>query len=122
MRDSKRLLSVFRNLSSPRQQALLEYAEFLAHKEGQEPAAAIPETPLAIPRPAHESVVKAIQRLTQTYPMLDRKLVFNEASSQMTRHLIHGVPASEAIDELERIFARHYEAHVQASDAPSPEV
>jgi hypothetical protein len=32
----------------------------------------------------------------------------------MTRHLIHGVPAMEAIDELERIFARHYELHIEA--------
>jgi len=30
MRDSKRLLSIFRSLSETRQQALLEYAEFLA--------------------------------------------------------------------------------------------
>jgi hypothetical protein len=121
MRDSKRLVSIFRSLSEPRQQALLEYAEFLAGKEGAEIAAAPPTEPLAIPRPEQENVVKAIQRLTQTYPMLERNQVFHEASAQMTRHLIHGVPAIEVIDELEQIFARRYQAHLDAltKDLPS---
>jgi hypothetical protein len=114
MRDSKRLLSVFRSLSETRQQALLEYAEFLAGKEGAEITAAPPAEPLPIPRPEQENVVKAIQRLMQTYPMLERNRIFNEASAQMTRHLIHGVAAAEAIDELERIFARQYQQHLEA--------
>lgn len=113
MRDSKRLLSVFRSLSEPRQQALLEYAEFLASKEGGESASAPASEPLPIPRPEQENVVKAIQRLMQTYPMLERNLVFHEASAQMTRHLIHGVSAVEAINELERIFARRYQDHLE---------
>lgn len=111
MQDSKRLVSLFRNLSEPRQQALLEYAEFLAGKEGSAIAAAPPAEPLPIPRPEQENVVKAIQRLMQTYPMLERNHIFHEASAQMTRHLVHGVAAVEAIDELERIFARRYQAH-----------
>jgi hypothetical protein len=116
MRDSKRLLSIFRALSETRQQALLDYAEFLAGKEGAEAASAPPAERQPIPRPVQESVVKAIQRLMQTYPMLERNRIFNEASSQMTRHLIHGVVASEAIDELERIFARHYQEHLDAQN------
>ncbi|MDT3708263.1 MAG: hypothetical protein ROZ09_15700 [Thiobacillus sp.] len=114
MRDSKRLVSIFRTLSETRQQALLDYAEFLAGKEGAEVAAAPPAEPLAIPRPEQENVVKAIQRLMQTYPMLERNRIFHEASTQMTRHLIHGVEAAEAIDELERIFARQYQEHLDA--------
>ena len=114
MRDSKRLVSMFRSLSEPRQQALLDYAEFLATKEGAETATAPPAEPLSIPRPQQENVVKAIQRLMQTYPMLERNRIFHEASAQMTRHLIHGVPAAEAIDELERIFARQYQEHLDA--------
>jgi hypothetical protein len=77
-------------------------------------ARAPPTEPLPIPRPEHENVVKAIQRLMQTYPMLERNKIFHEASAQMTRHLIHGVPAVEAIDELERIFARQYQQHLEA--------
>jgi len=119
MRDSKRLVSIFRGLSETRQQALLEYAEFLAGKEGADIASAPPSEPLPIPRPEKENVVKAIQRLMQTYPMLERNQLFNEASSQMTRHLIHGVSAVEAIDELERIFARQYQTHLDALNEPS---
>ncbi len=114
MRDSKRLLTVFRNLSAGRQQALLDYAEFLAGKENLETASAPPAEPLPIPRPAQENVVKAIQRLMQTYPMLERNQIFHEASAQMTRHLIHGVSAAEAIDELERIFERHYQTRLES--------
>jgi hypothetical protein len=114
MRDSKRLVSIFRALSESRQQALLDYAEFLAGKEGAETAAAPPAEPLPIPRPEQENVVKAIQRLMQTYPMLERNQIFHEASTQMTRHLVHGVAATEAIDELERIFERQYRQHVEA--------
>lgn len=117
MGDSKRLVTLFRGLSEARQQALLEYAEFLAGKQGSEAAVAPPAEPLPIPRPAEENVVKAIQRLMQTYPMLERNRLFHEASAQMTRHLIHGVAAEEAIDELERIFERHYQLHVEARGA-----
>lgn len=113
MRDSKRLLGLFRDLSEPRQQALLDYAEFLAGKENVEAASAPATEPLPIPRPEQENVVKAIQRLMQTYPMLERNRIFHEASAQMTRHLIHGVTAIDAIDELERIFARHYQQHLE---------
>ncbi len=114
MRDSKRLLTLFRGLSEARQQALLDYAEFLAGKETAERAVEPPTEPLPIPRPEQENVVKAIQRLMQTYPMLERNQVFHEASTQMTRHLLHGVAADEAIDELERIFARHYRTHLES--------
>ncbi|MBI3430707.1 MAG: hypothetical protein HY018_00650 [Hydrogenophilales bacterium] len=122
MRDSKRLVSVFRSLSEARQQALLDYAEFLAGKENADTAAAPPAEPLPIPRPEQENVVKAIQRLMQTYPMLERNQIFHEASAQMTRHLVHGVAAVEAIDELERIFARQYQQHLDAllKDLQSP--
>ncbi|MEW5966064.1 MAG: hypothetical protein AB1720_03570 [Pseudomonadota bacterium] len=113
MGDSKRLVSIFGSLSAGRQQALLEYAEFLAGKEGEE-SPPPPSEPLPIPRPEQENVVKAIQRLIQTYPMLERNHVFHEASAQMTRHLVHGVAAAEAIDELERIFARKYQQHLDA--------
>ena len=117
MTDSKRLLGLFRALSESRQQALVEYAEFLAGKESVEVESAPPLDPLPIPRPEQENVVKAIQRLRQTYPMLDSGNIFNEASAQMTRHLMHGIPASEVIDELERIFLKHYESSRQSGAA-----
>jgi hypothetical protein len=114
MRESKRLGSIFRALSETRQQALLEYAEFLASKEGAEVAAAPATEPLSIPRPEKENVVRAIQRLMQTYPMLERNRIFHEASAQMTRHLVHGVSSVETIDELERVFTLQYQQHIEA--------
>ncbi len=113
MTDSKRLLKLFRNLSAERQQSLLDYAEFLFGKEEATPA--VEAEPLPIPRPEQENVVKAIQRLMQTYPMLERNQIFHEASAQMTRHLMHGMPAAEAIDELERIFERQYQQFLSLS-------
>lgn len=118
MRDGKRLAAIFRALSESRQLALLDYAEFLAGKESADTANAPSLEPLPIPRPQQENVVKAIQRLMQTYPMLERNRIFHEASAQMTRHLVHGAAATEVIDELERIFARQYEQHRDARSQP----
>lgn len=110
MADDKRLLALFRSLSDAHRQTLLEFASFLAQKESAMEADAPPQEPLPIPRPAQENVVMAIKRLRATYPMLDSADLFNEASAQMTRHLMHGVPASEAIDALEQIFLSRYES------------
>lgn len=107
--ESKKLLKLFRGLSSTRQVALLEYAEFLALQDTKEGLNAVPQEPVDIPRPEEESVVKAIQRLMASYPMLDRNKLLHETSAQMTRHLMQGVPAAEVIDDLEKIFRSQYE-------------
>lgn len=116
--DSKKLLRLFRSLSSTRQQALLEYAEFLSSRDAAEGINQVSQEPILIPRPVQESVVKAIQRLMASYPMLDRNKLLHETSAQMTRHLVHGVPAVEVIDELEAIFRRHYEARAEEKISP----
>ena len=110
MSDSKHLLALFRSLSEARQQTLIEFASFLAEKQVVESADAPPLEPVPIPRPEQENVVMAIKRLRATYPMLDSADLFNEASAQMTRHLMHGVPANEVIDELEQIFYLRYQS------------
>lgn len=110
--DRKKLLRIYRDLSAPRQTALLEYAEFLASRDAADGLNQVSQVPLEISRPEQESVIKAIQRLMATFPMLDRGKLLNDTSSQMTRHVIHGVAAVEVIDELEVIFRRHYAAHV----------
>jgi len=108
--DGKQLLRLFRGLSPARRDALLEYAEFLAGRDQAEGHNAVPQEPVPIPRPEQESVVKAIQRLMASYPMLDRNKLLHETSAQMTRHVMQGVPAGEVIDELEIIFRRQYES------------
>jgi len=116
--EGKKLLRMFRGLSPARQAALLEYAGFLASRDEAEGLSAIPQEPLPIPRPAQESVVKAIQRLMASYPMLDRNKLLHETSGQMTRHVMQGVPAAEVIDELENLFRRHFAAHVEENTPP----
>lgn len=110
----RKLLHHFRSLSAAQKQTLLDFAAFLAERADAAPAAPVPQ-PLPIERPAQEAVIKAIKRLMATYPMLERNKLLHETSSQMTRHVIHGVPAVEVIDELEVIFRRHYELHINSA-------
>lgn len=109
--NEKKLLQRFRSLTENQRETLLDFAEFLAGRAEMD-APAEPAQPLPIERPAQESVVKAIKRLMATYPMLERNKLLHETSNQMTRHVIHGVPATTVIDDLEVLFRRHYEAHI----------
>ncbi|MBI5331417.1 MAG: hypothetical protein HZB71_12490 [Betaproteobacteria bacterium] len=106
--DERRLLKAFRALPEAQRTGLMDYAEYLISR--QVPEQAIPTQPLPIPRPEKENVVKAIQRLRETYPMVDRARILNEVSVFMTQHLVHGKPAKDVIDELEAFFRRQYEA------------
>ncbi len=110
MSDAKKLLRIFRGLDEGDQRSLLAFAEFLAAREagGVAPARQV-VAPADIPRPEEESVMKAIKRLMATYPMLDRGKLLNDTSMAMSKHVMHGVPAVEVIDELEITFKRHYE-------------
>lgn len=106
--NERKLLKLFRALSAHRQEGLLDYAEFLLQR-GRDPAEPeTPQTPLDLPRPEQESVVKAIKRLMNTYPMLDRNKLLHETSSHMAQHVIHKRPAKDVIDDLEALFQRYY--------------
>ena len=110
----KKLLKHFSQLSEAQQQTLLQFAEFLltrsddADEVGQKD---IPP-PVLKERPAEETVVGAIKRLTASYPMLEKDRLFNETSVLMTKHVMQGHAAHVVIDELEMLFQRHYEALV----------
>jgi hypothetical protein len=112
--EQQRLLRLYRQLSKSDRRSLLDFAEFLAGRGADAGAAAdlvdasVAE-PVAIPRPASESVIGAIRRLSETFPMLDRDGILHEASALMTAHVMHGRSAGEVIDELEVVFRRHYE-------------
>jgi len=106
--DERRLLRLFRALSETRQAGLLDYAEFLLARVAPEEVP-VPQTPLEIARPSQESVVKAIKRLRETYPMLDRAKLIREISALMSQHLVQGRGAPEVINELEALFLRHYQ-------------
>ena len=102
--EDKKLLDLFERLAPEQQEKLIAFAEFLGERA---PGAA--REPLPLPRPAGETVTLAIRRLVQTYPMLDRRKLMGEASQFMAQHALEGRPAVEVVDELEKVFARHYQ-------------
>lgn len=94
--DEARLLDAFRRLDARGRASLADYAAFLAAR--QPPAmAAAPE-----PRPAAETVVQAIRRLSRSYPGLGRHALMPLAERLLAQHMVDGRPAAEVIDELER--------------------
>ena len=104
-----RLQQVIDRLPEISRQSLLDFAEYLAQQ------ADIPTPTLQVPqdiaRPDQESVVAAMKRLRETYPMIDHSKMLHEASGLMAQHLMQGRPAAEVIDDLEQIFRRHYEKY-----------
>jgi hypothetical protein len=115
----KRLLEIARQLPAAQAEALLEFAEFLLTRHGvvervlpevkESAMAPVDAAPLDIPRPANESVVKAIKRLRATYHMLDVRKLLNQTSDLMTEHVVKGRDKVEVIEELEILFRTHYE-------------
>jgi hypothetical protein len=105
--EPQRLQRLFRQLPPEQQQTLLAFAEFLQSRIASKPPP--PTEPVLKPRPPDESVVAAIKRLSQSYPMLDKAAMLDETSSLMSTHLLQGRDRIEVIDELEAVFLRHYE-------------
>ena len=113
----KKQIKQFRNLGEQQQSMLLEFAAFLHSRidlESEEPEPV--SEPLDIPRPEEESVVKAIKRLSATYPMVAKDKILNQTSSLMAQHIMQGRDAEDIIDELEEIFRSHYTALTAADD------
>jgi len=106
MKSEKALLSLFSLMSKTGQDALIEYAEFIADRY---PAEKSPSTPLDITRPEEESVVAAIKRLSTTYAMLDKQVLLHETSTFMMQHMMQGRDAVEVIDDMEIYFKQQYE-------------
>lgn len=107
--SEKKLLRLFGSLPAEQQDTVLAFVEFLSARNPV-PDAVVPQTPQPIPRPAEESVVKAIKRLRETYPMLNPDKLLHETSGLMMKHVMNGKPAAEVIDELEALFAGHYQS------------
>jgi hypothetical protein len=107
--DERQLLRLFRALTEQKQAGLLDYAAFLSVHVGLE-TEPVAQSPLSIERPQQESVVRAIKRLRETYPMLDRAKLIHETSALMSQHLLQGRSAVEVIDQLEVLFLRHYQS------------
>jgi len=118
----KRLGDIIQQLPAAQAATLLEFAEFLLLRHGNEvtesssvPSVEIP-APLAILRPSDESVVKAVKRLRATYPMLDARKLLSETSGLMTQHVMQGRDKVEVIEELEILFRSHYAKLIENTD------
>lgn len=112
----KRLTEILSRLPAAQAEALLEFAEFLLMRHGvagqnevQKSRVVEIPAPVDIPRPAEETVVKAVKRLRVTYPMLDARKLLNQTSELMTQHLVQGRESVEVIEELEILFRSTYE-------------
>ncbi len=118
--EQRRLLACYDGLDEQGRESLLAFAEFLMQRRGSqaldEVAADAVQNPKPIDRPAKESVVKAIKRLSQTYYMLEREHLLDQTSSLMMSHVMQGRDAVSVIDELEIVFSEHYERYRQRFD------
>ena len=118
--DERRLTSLFRELSAADRATLLAFADFLAQRAPSETDGAAAREPHPLVRPASESVVGAIKRLSHTYDMLDHGQLLNETTSLMSAHVLQGRAAIEVIDELEALFHRHYQSYRVGCDPQDP--
>ncbi len=111
-----RLIELFESLDAQAQDSLLDFAGYLAQRDNSPQAAAdLPRAePNHQPRPADENVVNAIKRLRKSYFMLDTDKLLNETSSLMAQNIMQGRPANEVIDELEQVFAQHYQHYLDS--------
>jgi len=107
MNDADKLKAIYDALDEGRRESLLEFAEFLRERSGAVVKQEIGD-PVEIPRPESETVVGAIKRLKQVYPMIESMTVFSSASSLMSKHMVSGRDAMEVIDEMETLFESAY--------------
>ncbi len=107
--STREILALYRRLPEDKRRVLLDFAEFLAARGATETAP--PSRKVELPRPETESVVAAMRRLTASYPMLDKAVLLDAAASLMGAHVLEGRPATDVIDELEKLFRERYEAY-----------
>ncbi len=117
--QNDKLLKLFSRLDRRDREFLLAFAEFLASRAGglEHPSL---DAPREIPRPEAETVIEAVRRLSETYPMVDKGQVLHETAGLMGQHVMQGRGASEVIDELEELFQRHYQRFVQQQEEDDP--
>jgi hypothetical protein len=111
MSKEEELIALFRALPPRARASLLDFAAFLAR--GAAPRR-VPEP--APPPPEQETVVQAIKRLNRSYPLLRRHHhLARQAETLLARHMVDGLGAREAIDELERCY-REQQSQLERSD------
>jgi len=122
----QQLTALFQQLGAADQATLLSFAAFLASRGpgGSVPAVPVVQEPVVIPdpeqiaRPAEESIVAALKRLAKTYPMLDKSAMLTATSDLVATAIMQGGDPSGVIDQLQEIFASHYEQLVRDNEEP----
>ena len=118
----QQLTEYFQQLAAGDQATLLAFAAFLAGRgspshsvtvKSPEPVT-IPE-PEIIERPAGESIVGALKRLSKSYPMLDKAEMLSATSDLVATNIMQRSDPVGVIDELEDIFRTHYAKLVSAN-------
>ena len=102
------LQRIFNQLPIEQQQTLFAFAQFLESRV-EKIVKTPPLTVKPLPRPSNESVIAAIKRLAQSYPMLDKAKMLDETSRLMSEHILQGRDKVEVIDELELVFLQYYQ-------------
>ena len=114
-KKERQIIKIFKSLDLINQETLLAFGEFLQTRADSsnlddQPADVVASEPVDIPRPEEESVIKAIKRLSATYPMVDKETILHPISNLMTSHMIQGRKAPEVIDDLQVLFLGEYES------------
>ena len=110
----QQLTELFQQLGASDQATLLDFAAFLANRTPA-PRVVVKTEPELVPepeiieRPAQESVVGALKRLSKSYPMLDKTVMLGATSELVATTIMQGSDPVAVIDELEVIFKGHYE-------------
>ena len=121
MTDSRqKLQQMIQQLNEQDYRSVTDYVEYLLNRNTavsdlseHTVSVSVTEEVVRIPRPEQETVVAAIQRLSQTYPMLEKSKLLHKASDLMSQHVMQGRVASEVIDELELLFTQFYQHHIE---------
>jgi len=110
-KEERRLTRLFKSLNRSDKDSLVAFGEFLQSRDaGSADNEVFVSEPVEIPRPEKESVIKAIKRLSATYPMVDKETILHPIADLMTSHMVSGRPSPEVIDDLEALFLNEYES------------
>ena len=110
-KEEKQLIRNYNALSEHDQKMLLDFSTFLLSRSEPNNNPEKPELPVRISRPKEESVVAAIKRLSNTFPMINKSGVLDQAAQMMTEHMLNGKDAQLVINELEVLFSEQYEKY-----------
>ena len=113
-KQERKLLKIFKSLDTSNKETFIAFGEFLQSRAGgiitDGNNEAMISEPVDISRPEGESVIKAIKRLSATYPMVDKENILHPISDLMTSHMISGRAAPDVIDDLQDVFLNEYKS------------